>query len=403
MQDILHWTRANLRSIEPDRKEKPIKGSLYDPQSFAATKRTIEHIYRVGCKCSLVFFKNGDFTVKRIDAGTVTDPAISAQLVQKGLDPSKKRVLQCIVKDYEIPKDPIPPEYIPLIKAASSHDLVDGIRVFVLTDMPLLRADGCHPWPMVYETNAERKVQISQIPSSRARYLPVYNSFTMEGYLDIAIPTYDDLSASYSMKKHGRRHDVGHWNDRKPIGFFRGSSTGCGRTVATNPRLALATMAKQDKIDGLNAGLTAIGKSPRFDREIGLGWIDTSLSKVPFVPPRTAQTFKYTIHVEGNVAAFRLADMMRAGCLQLIVEGPYRLWYEPLLIVGRPLESTADIDKWHYIRIRRDLSDLDATLKWCRSHDRECREIAERGCNLAWTFGTWKSIVGHTKNVLQNQ
>ena len=294
------------------------------------------------------------------------------------------------------------------------------MHLFVLSDMPLLRADGRHPWPMVYRTKAERDAVISAVPDAAPghRYIPVYNSFTMAGYLDIGIPTYDDLAAAKAAN-HNQQQQQLPWAQRRPVALFRGSSTGCGTSSSTNPRVALAALSASGTVQGLDAGLTAFGKGARFDPETGLGWIrlDENIRRAPapFVPPREAQQYKYNVHVEGNVAAFRLAGMMRSGCLQIIVDGPYRLWYERLLRVGRPLRSRSrsrptssssrssanGTRQWHAIGVRRDLSDLDATLRWCREHDAECEAIARRGAELAWSLADWRKLVEVTREAVK--
>jgi hypothetical protein len=148
--------------------------------------------------------------------------------------------------------------------------------MFILSDMPLLRADGRHPWPMLYRTSTERDAVISPPPSPEARYIPVYNSFAMDGYLDIAIPTYDDLAAA--SPRHGRGRgtravaETIPWSARMPVALFRGSSTGCGTSASTNPRVALSELSAKRTVAGLNAGITAFGKAPRFDPEAGLGF-----------------------------------------------------------------------------------------------------------------------------------
>lgn len=402
------WVAAELATIAPERRRPPASGSPYDPQDVAAAKRTIDHTFRVGCKASVVVFRDGRCAaIKKIDTGPVVDQAVAAQLREKGIDPDRHRVLQCIVKKYEAPADPIPPEYLPFLRAIAPA-VTDGAHMFVLSDMPLLRADGRHPWPMVYRTQAERDAIVTPPPSPAARYIPVYNSFSMDGYLDIAVPTYDDLAvAARTRFRRPVAPASKPWAERKPVALFRGSSTGCGTTARTNPRLALAELSAAGTVAGLDAGITAFGKAPRFDPETGVGWIRSErATQASYVPPGDAQLYKYNVHVEGNVAAFRLANMMRAGCLQLIVDSPYRLWYERLMTVGRLFDhddpprrkkaAAVDTTGWHAIAIRRDLSDIGPTLKWCMAHDAECEAIAARGAAFAWSIASLGGFTPHT-------
>ena len=78
------------------------------------------------------------------------------------------------------------------------------------------------------------------------------------------------------------------------------------------------------------------------------------------------------MHVDGNVAAYRLLKTMLLGSVILKVAGKYDLWVEQLLQDGV-----------NYISVKEDLSDLIEKIEWCKSHDEECKTIAENGTLLA--------------------
>jgi hypothetical protein len=63
---------------------------------------------------------------------------------------------------------------------------------------------------------------------------------------------------------------------------------------------------------------------------------------------------------------------MLLGSVILKVEGKYDLWVEQLLQDGV-----------NYISVKEDLSDLIEKIEWCKSHDEECKTIAENGTLLA--------------------
>ena len=81
---------------------------------------------------------------------------------------------------------------------------------------------------------------------------------------------------------------------------------------------------------------------------------------------------KFLIHIDGNVAAYRLLQTMLTGSLILKVDGPYTLWADHLLEHGV-----------HYLSVAADLSNLDEMLKWARKHDKSARKIAQRGFEMA--------------------
>jgi hypothetical protein len=82
--------------------------------------------------------------------------------------------------------------------------------------------------------------------------------------------------------------------------------------------------------------------------------------------------YKYIIHIDGNVNAYRLLTTMRTGSLILRVSSVYRSWVDHLI---KP-----DI---HYIQIKPDLSDLESSIEWCMDNDDKCRQIAQNGLDFA--------------------
>ena len=74
---------------------------------------------------------------------------------------------------------------------------------------------------------------------------------------------------------------------------------------------------------------------------------------------------KYILTIPGHVAAFRLSYELSTGSVILLVDSPWRMWLTDYLV---PYE--------HFVPIADDLSDLVEKIRWCRSHDEECRQIA---------------------------
>jgi len=122
------------------------------------------------------------------------------------------------------------------------------------------------------------------------------------------------------------------WSQKKPIAVFRaGSPTGCGYTNETNMRLKISGLS----LPFLDAGIVAVGsRSLKFDPKEGLGFLDTDLKPVPFLNLKQQSEYKYIVHIDGNVAAYRLLKFMLLGSVILKVKGKYTLWYEHLLKPG---------------------------------------------------------------------
>jgi hypothetical protein len=137
-------------------------------------------------------------------------------------------------------------------------------------------------------------------------------------------------------------------------------------------RIKLAEMMATN-VAYLDVGLIkTTNNMPRFDPVKGLGLIEVKALPVQKMDMQEQSKYKYIIHLDGNVAAYRLLKTMLLGSVILKVEGKYDLWVEQLLQDGV-----------NYISVKEDLSDLIEKIEWCKSHDEECKTIAENGTLLA--------------------
>lgn len=242
-----------------------------------------------------------------------------------------------------------------------TYKLPNGVFMLSLTDAMILRKDFHDPWPMV---SGDKKLEDEYIFSS---YIPLLAYSGKVGYWDIPIVNYDDLLYAIGTKTQPEFNID--WDSKKPVAVFRGSSTGCGYTAETNMRLKLSTM----RSDELDVGISQYVSTLKFDPKNGLGSQDRKkFPLVPGIPMDQQSNYKYIIHVDGNVAAYRLLTTMLTGSLILKVKGDYTLWVDHIL---KPEK--------HYIEIASDLSDLEEKLKWCKEHDSECKKIAKRSLAFA--------------------
>ena len=82
--------------------------------------------------------------------------------------------------------------------------------------------------------------------------------------------------------------------------------------------------------------------------------------------------YKYILHVDGNVVAYRLLKSMLTNSIILRVKSDFIHWCDGELKPGI-----------HYVEIKKDLSDLREKLDWCKNHDVECKQIADAGYAFA--------------------
>jgi len=329
-------------------------------------KNTLEYIFALSHQCYVLLSKDDKKELCKIEFNK-TSPLLKPYITQKlsrkikgntrnnllkTLKQGQWRIMQCVLKPFK------KSEGNPLFeKFLTSLKIPNGVYIFTLTDAQLLRSDGTLPWHMI--TNSPNPY--------KGPFLPIFATSGQEGYEDITIPNEDDLT--FAMNPINYKGVS--WDEKKSIAVFRaGKATGCGLTPQTNMRLKLSLM----KSPLLDVGIIDTKlKNMKFDPIEGLGYLDTSLKKVNQIPMFNGQDqYKYIIHVDGNVLAYRLLTSMLTGSLILRVKSPYIHWLDDKLQSGK-----------HYISISDNLENLDEKIDWCLKNDSKCKKIAENGRKFA--------------------
>lgn len=242
---------------------------------------------------------------------------------------------------------------------------------------------------------------------------PVLSVSSSPLFKDVLMPTHDDWLRVCSVEdkilfppsyKDYWLPDVP-WDKRKNTAIFRGTNTGCGTTsefgACFNQRLLVAKISSSIPVDRdgeplLDAGITKWNLRPRkILNEKYLSVVDPS-KEAPLVKPLTPAEqckFKYVIHIDGHVSAFRLSLEMDMGCCILKVESlhGWKLWYSHLLK-----------EYVHYIPIKSDLSDLIEKIKWCKANDKKCQEIAHNCKVFSKTYLTKDAILNYLETTINN-
>lgn len=163
------------------------------------------------------------------------------------------------------------------------------------------------------------------------------------------------------------------WETRRPVAFWRGSTTGHrqGEDWRTLPRAKLCALAAEVGPDMIDAALTQIVQVNDAER----AEIEQSGYMQPYVPPESFQGCKYQIDIDGNANSWPgLLLKLYSGSPVLKVASPgnFRQWYY------------RDLVPWvNYVPVREDLSDLVERIEWLREHDEQARAIGQRGRELA--------------------
>jgi hypothetical protein len=310
--------------------------------------------------------------------------------VNKNID--NLRVMQCIVKPFaESTKTIKNNEYLELVRGLN---LPNGVFLLNLTDAVILRNDGKSPFTMV-----TGKTDLGE--HDYAKHIPILSISGQRNYLDIPMPNYDDVMfVLKTPQKYGAGAAANpdptyttKWEDKSlEKAVFRGGPTGCGYTEKTNMRIKLAKMrsslldAKLTNKDGNSVDSKAI----KFDPKYGIGSMNTNIGMSGnFLTMADQSKYKYIIHVDGNVNAYRLLATMLTGSLILRVTSQYTSWVDHLIQ-----------HKVHYIPVKADLSDLLDVIRWCKKNDNKCEEIARNGMEFARSILSKKYIQSYLQNMM---
>ena len=179
-----------------------------------------------------------------------------------------------------------------------------------------------------------------------------------------------------TLREQMQRDPLPPWQERLPIAFWRGSTTGSKDidlyNLELNHRYQLACMSRiwPDRLDArINRAVQCRDSQVRAQVEQRLqqeGLLSATVN------PWHAALHAWQIDIDGNVNSWGLLWKLLAGSCILRVDSPRRQWYHERL---KP---------WvHIVPIRADLSDLGEQLDWCNNHLHECKAIAAAGKALA--------------------
>jgi hypothetical protein len=174
-------------------------------------------------------------------------------------------------------------------------------------------------------------------------------------------------------RRQYREHDVP-WQQRRPVAYWRGSTTGrqTDRAIGWRslPRIRLCEIAGA-RNDIFDVGISAIVQMPDHMREE----VRASGFVRDYVPMSEQNRYKYQIDIDGNTNSWPgLFQKLLTGSPVLKVASPsgHRQWYYDRL---KP---------WiNFVPVASDMSDLVDKVCWLESHDDAARAIGEQGQALA--------------------
>jgi len=351
-----------------------------------ALLNTLEYVFlSIGHKCLLIV--KYDKHVSQI----LLRPSKISNHYRKFLPKTLKkkpnvRLLHCIVKEFK----PEEEEYTTLKlfqEYDAIHSIPEGVYLVSPTDALIYRTNFKDPF---YHVTGSMS---SPIPLHHP-LIPILAMSGHKEYLDVPIPNYEDIAIIKGKTTWDDSKLELDFSKKKPLAVFRGGSTGCGWTAETNPRLKAVQLSKQHP-DLLDAQLTTITGQLKIHKTRRAGRINPKEfhvgSRISF---EEQSHYKYILHLDGNVGAYRLAQWMLLGSTILLQESGSTLWFQHLM---KP---------WtHYVPINDRLNDLVEKIKWCKSHESECKQMAEHARTLALQVLTKETLfreLGHAITTARN-
>ena len=342
-----------------------------------AAKNTLQYVFQaIGHKCLLIV--KHDKEIFQI----LLRPSKISNHYRKFLPKTLKkkpnvRLLHCIVKEFKKDdgEDRVTLHLFQKYEEAG-HTLPQGVYLVSPTDTFIYRKNFKDPFYHV--TGSTTSPIYLKHP-----LLPIFAWCGHKDYLDVPIPMIDDIQLIKGLesmegsilKVDTRIYDLSKieldFSKKKSMAVFRGGSTGCGWTVETNPRLKAVQLSEHHP-ELLDAKLTTLTRGWKIHKTRRAGQISSKEfkegSKLSF---EEQSHYKYILHLDGNVGAYRLAQWMLLGSTILLQESGTALWFQYRL------------EPWvHYVPIKDGLNDLIEKIEWCKEHEEECERMGRAARTL---------------------
>ena len=297
---------------------------------------------------------------------------------------SEKDTNVCIYKDM-------------LIELCKKRKIADVEFFLNRRDNPLLTKNLYEPYNHIWGDNK------SLVSHKYGKYIPILSMSKQENNADILLPTYNDWARVQQKNNKWFVDDCSEieqsntpWESKKQTAIFRGSNTGTGICEKTNMRIKACYMCETDlnkKEQFLDAGITKWNCRPRKvkgNNKLQVLDIKKLYIKIKKYMSYTEQcNYKYILHIQGHVEAFRLSLELSMNCVILLVESPWKLWYSDML---KPYI--------HYVPVKHDLSNLFEIIQWCRNNDDKCKNIAQNSLDFYNMYLSENAMLDYTQKLL---
>lgn len=274
-----------------------------------------------------------------------------------------------------------------------SYKINDIILFINLGDFPIIPKDkNKHPQYDKYN-------KVSKYPEYNGSYSylypkklsPIYSrSIIPNEFDDILFPTRDYISLVLSDISSIKTND---FIKKIPKAIFRGSWTGNDRTI-NNARIKAKILSLQYP-SYLDVAITETFDYYMFTKHGAIHtFLDCPEIYNPKLTPEISQeeqfgNYQFILHIDGFVAAWRLARELLSNCVILKVDSNWvEHYYNDL------------IPYYHYIPIAEDMSDLIQKINWCRENYDKCIAIAKNAYDYAIQNFTKKNLYEYIYKII---
>jgi hypothetical protein len=293
-----------------------------------------------------------------------------------------------------------------LTELCANRDLNDCAFFYNRRDHPVLSRTKSEPYNHLFNS-----YDIPLDSHSYDTYIPIIGYCKNEHFADLLIPTYADwrdITKNYyptSCQNMNVSNINLEWSTKRPMGVFRGSATGCGVTPETNDRIGISLISKHLKDTGRNdiidAGLTGFNLR---DKKISGGPVsffkyrDYGLEKAERIPMNEQSNFKYIVHIDGHVSAYRLGKELSLGStiIKIKSRGNYKVWFSEHL--ENLKKDLSNISTANYIEV--DMPNLLRIIMWLRHNDHIAQQLAENALKLYNRVVNRDNIFNYMENLI---
>ena len=297
-----------------------------------------------------------------------------------------------------------------LIETCANREVNDCVLFYNRRDNPVITKTRTEPYNHIfngYDTPLEEEF-------NHETYIPIIGYCKNDNFSDVLVPIYADwrdITGKYypTSCQNMNVSDINEdWSSKDPIAVFRGSATGCGITADTNDRILVSLISKELREKrGINniidAGLTGFNMRDKKISEGNVGYFkyrEAGLSNtVDRIPMNTQSNFKYIIHIDGHVSAYRLGKelSLKSCIIKIKSKGGYYVWFSDHL---EAFNGKDNLETANYFEVDNISSKLIRSIHISKSRDKIAKKLAENAYNLYTRIMNRDNIYDYTQNVI---